>query len=216
MKNIIFIGLCVVLLCSSAQAETMYVTDNIKITLRTGPGIDHKIIAMIKPGLELEVIQSANDWSQVRLASGTEGWILSRFITDIRPSRLELAKLEKKHGKLMAQSVSLFDENKTYKEKNKRLSSELLNCKEMLGNVSKSYETLKSESADFLKLQSNYKRTASQLADQNKKAEKLEEELSKLLLQHNIKWFLSGAGVLLMGFLIGFSAKRQRRKSSLL
>lgn len=216
MKNIIFIGICVVLLCSLAQAETMYVSDNIEITFRTGPGIDHKIIAMIKPGLELEVIQSENDWSQVRLLSGTEGWVLNRFITDIRPSRFELDRLKKKHEKLMAQSVSLFDENKTYKVKNKQLSSELLNSKKMLSNVSKSYETLKTESADFLKLQSTYNKTASELAEQNKKTEKLEEELSKLLLQHNVKWFLSGAGVLLVGLLIGFSTKRQRRKSSLL
>ena len=216
MKNIIFIGLCVVLLCSSAQAETMYVSDNIKITLRTGPGTDHKILAMITPGTEVEMIQPDDDWSQVRLSNGTEGWVLNRFITHIRPSRFELAVLKKKHEELMTQSVSLLDENKTYKEENKQLGSELLNSKEMLGNVSKSYETLKSESADLFKLQSNYKRTASQLADQNKKAEKLEEELSKLLLNHNIKWFLSGAGVLLVGFLIGFSAKRQRRKSSLL
>jgi SH3 domain protein len=100
--------------------------------------------------------------------------------------------------------------------KNKQLSSELLNSKEMLSNVSKSYETLKSESADFLKLQSTYNKTASELAEQNKKAEKLEEGLSELLFQHNIKWFLCGAGVLLVGLLIGFSAKRQRRKSSLL
>ena len=216
MKNIIFIGICVVLLCSSAQAETMYVSDSIEITFRTGPGIDHKIITMIKPGLELKVIQSENDWSQVRLLSGTEGWVLNRFITDIRPSRFELDRLKKKHEELMAQSVSLFDANKTYKVKNKQLSSELLNSKKMLGNVSKSYETLKSESADFLKLQSTYNKTASELAEQNKKAEKLEEGLSKLLFQHNIKWFLSGAGVLLVGLLIGFSAKRQRRKSSLL
>ena len=216
MKNIIFIGLWVVLLCSSAQAETMYISDNIKITLRTGPGTDHKILAMIKPGVEVEMIQPDDDWSLVRLSNGTEGWVLNRFITQIRPSRLELAILKKKHEKLMKQSVSLIDENKTYKEENKQLSSELLNTTEMLGNVSKSYETLKSESADFLKLQSDYKKTASQLADQNKKAEKLEKGLNKLLLQHNIKWFLSGAGVFLVAFLIGFSAKRQRRRTSLL
>ncbi|MBW2568474.1 MAG: TIGR04211 family SH3 domain-containing protein [Deltaproteobacteria bacterium] len=216
MKNIIFIGLCVILLSSSAQAETMYVSDNIEITLRTGPGIDHKIISMIKPGLELEVIQSEHDWSQVLLPNGIEGWVINRFITDVRPSRLELNKLKKKHKELIAQSVSLFDENKACKVKNKQLSSELLNCKETLSNVSKSYETLKSESADFLKLQSTYNKTASELAEQNKKVEKLEEDLSKLLLQHNIKWFLSGAGVLLIGLLIGFSAKRQRRRSSLL
>ena len=52
--------------------------------------------------------------------------------------------------------------------------------------------------------------------EQTQRLTELEEQISRLQLYHYIKWFLVGAGVLLLGFIIGFSAKRQRRRSSLL
>jgi SH3 domain protein len=216
MKFISFIGVWMILFCSTVQAETMYVSDDIKITLRTGQGIDHKILAMIKIGQEVEVLQPDDEWTQVQLPNGIEGWVLTHFLTYDRPCRLEFGILKKKHETLSTQSVFLLKENRIYKEESKRLHTELSGSKEMLAATSKSYDTLKKESADFLDLKSKYEVTSSQLADQTKKAEKLEEELSKLLLHRNIIWFLSGAGVLIFGMLIGFSARRQRRKSSLL
>jgi len=216
MRFIIFIGVCMILFCSMVQAETMYVGDEIKITLRTGPRTDHKILAMIKSGQEVEALQTDNDWTQVKLLNGMEGWVLTRFLTYDKPCQLETEILKKKHEALSAQSSFLLKENGVYKEESKRLRKELSGSEEMLAAVNKSYDTLKKESADFLELKSKYELTSSQLAGQTKKVENLEEELSKLLSHRNIIWFLSGAGVLVFGILIGFSAKRQRRKSSLL
>jgi len=85
-----------------------------------------------------------------------------------------------------------------------------------LQRTNKDYEALKRDSKEFLKLQSKFKESSSKLSEQTKKAEKFEDELTKLLWNQNIKWFLSGAGVLILGFIIGFSTKRQRRRSSLL
>ena len=216
MRYIIFIGVWMILFCSTVQAETMYVSDDIKITLRTGQGIDHKILAMIKIGQEVEVLQPDDDWTQIQLPSGMEGWVLTRFLTYDKPCRLEFGILKKKYETLSTQSAFLLKENRIYKEESKRLRTELSGSKEMLAAISKSYDTLKKESADFLELNSKHEVTSSELSDQTKKAEKLEEELSKLLSHRNIIWFLSGAGVLVLGMLIGYNARRQRRKSSLL
>lgn len=220
MKRFIFIGICIVLLfvlfSGVVWAETMYVSDTIKIMLRTGPGVDHKIIAMIRSGEEVEVIEPDEKWTRVRLPSGKEGWILSRFLTSKQPSRILLERLKENHKALSLQVASLLEENTKLKKENRRFGLKLAENEEILARVSKSYETLKTESAEFLELKSNYERTASQLANQTEKLKKTEEELTKLLLHQNIKWFLSGAGVLVAGFILGFSAKRQRRKSSLL
>lgn len=220
MKRFIFIGICIVLLfvlfSGVVWAETMYVSDTIKIMLRTGPGVDHKIIAMIRSGEEVEVIEPDEKWTRVRLPSGKEGWILSRFLTSKQPSRILLERLKENHKALSLQVASLLEENTKLKKENRRFGLKLAENEEVLAMVSKSYETLKTESAEFLELKSNYEKTASQLANQTEKLKKTEKELTKLLLHQNIKWFLSGAGVLVAGFILGFSAKRQRRKSSLL
>ena len=214
-----FIVFFIVLFSTVVQAETMYIDDIIKITVRTGPGIDHKIVAMIKSNERVEVLKPKKpekDWSFVRITNGKEGWVLSRFLTPKEPDGLVLDRLKKKHNVLKNQAVSMIEENKVYKKENKKLNSELKTNKEISKKIKSSYETLKKESAEFLELKSNYEKTSSKLIEQTKKATKLEEELTSLLLHQNIKWFLSGAGVLLLGFVIGFSTKRQRRRSSLL
>ena len=216
MRFSIFLGVWMMLFCSTVQAETMYVNDSVKITLRTGQGTNYKVLAMINLGQELEVLQPDDEWTQVKLPSGMEGWVLTRFLTYDKPCRLEFGILKKKYETLSTQSASLLKENRIYKEESKRFRTELSGSKEMLAAISKSYDTLKKESADFLELKSKYEVTSSQLTDQTKKAKKLEEELSKLVSHRNIIWFLSGAGVLVLGILIGFSARRQRRKPSLL
>ena len=214
-----FIVFFIVLFSTVVQAETMYVDDIVKITVRTGPGIAHKIVAMIKSNERVEVLkpeEPEKDWSLVRITNGKEGWVLSRFLKSKEPDGLILERLEKKHNAFKNQAASMIEENKVYKKENKKLNSELKTNKEISKKIKSSYEALKKESAEFLELKSNYAKTSSNLIEQTKKAEKLEEELTSLLLHQNIKWFLSGAGVLLLGFVIGFSTKRQRSRSSLL
>jgi len=214
-----FIVFFIVLFSTVVQAETLYISDIIKITVRTGPGINHKIIAMIESDERVDVLkpeEPEKDWSLVRIANGKEGWVLSRFLKSKEPDRLVLDRLKKKYNVLKKQAVSTIEENKVYKKENKKLNTELKTNKEISKTIKSSYETLKKESAEFLELKSNYEKTSSNLIEQTKKATELEEELTSLLLHQNIKWFLSGAGVLLLGFVIGFSTKRQRRRSSLL
>ena len=82
--------------------------------------------------------------------------------------------------------------------------------------VDSAIDGLKAESAEFLTLKSRYQKVAAEMGKQKSRAEKLDEELSRIEMNQYIKWFLAGSGVLLLGFIIGFSARRQRRRSSLL
>lgn len=215
--RILGVGLCFFFLSTAVLAETKYyINDNMKITMRTGPATDRKIISLLGVGQEVEILKSENEWTMVRLPNGKEGWVISRFITDQTPESIQLEALRKNHGSLQTKTASLMEENKALKEENKKLSIDLNTSEKKEKNLSKDYETLKKESKHFLELKAKYKESTSKLAEQTQKAEKYEDELTKLLWNKNIKWFLSGAGVLVLGFIIGFSTKRQRRHSSLL
>lgn len=217
VKTLGIVGLCLFLLSTAVLAETKhYINDNMKITMRTGPATDRKIIALLSVGQEVEVLKAENEWTLVRLLNGKEGWVISRFITDQTPESIQLETLKKNHSALQTKAASLMEENKAIKDENKTLGSHLNSSEAKKKSLSKSYETLKRESKQFLDLQAKYKESTSKLAAQTQKAEKYEDELTKLLWNKNIKWFLSGAGVLILGFIIGFSTKRQRRHSSLL
>jgi SH3 domain protein len=216
MKSFCIMGICLILFSAPVLAESMYVNDNMKITLRTGPGSDRKIISMLSVGKKVEVLEPGDEWSLVRLDNGKEGWVISRFLTDKIPSDIELETLKSEHKSLMENASKIQKENSLLKAENEKLNTEFAAIKKQLQNTSKDFKALKNDSKEFLKLQSKFKETSLKLGEQTKKAEKFEDELTKLLWNQNIKWFLSGAGVLILGFIIGFSTKRQRRRSSLL
>ena len=209
----------VLLLClfsASVYGETMYVSDILKLTLRTGPSIENKIIAVIDSGQMMEVVEFGDEWSQVQLPNGKEGWVLSRYLTTNETNNIKLQRLEAKHKNLMVQAAELLEENNRLKEENKRFSTESKTNQKQLAKTQSDYETLKAEAAEFLTLKTDYERAASQLAEQTAKAKQLEEQLSSLEMNAYIKWFLAGSGVLIVGFIIGFSTKRQRRRPALL
>ena len=216
MKRHILMGIFFLLISTTGYAETRYISGIIQITLRTGPGIDHRVIAMVKSGQEVEIIDAGEEWTQIKLLDGKAGWVLTRFLTEKQPRSIILEQAEQKNKNLTLEVTKLFEENAKLKEGKKQIQSELSHSKKMLNEVSRSYEILKKESSEFLEIKTKYKRSASDLDEQIKKANRIEGELKRLQLHKNIKWFLSGAGVLLFGFLVGLSAKRQRRKSSLL
>ena len=193
----------------------MYVSDVLKLTLRTGPSIENKIISVIESGQMMEVIKFGDEWSQVQLPNGKQGWVLSRYLTPNETHNIKLERLEAKHKNLMIQAAELLEENNRLQTETERLSTEFKAAQKELAKTQSDYEALKTEDAEFLTLKADYNRAASQLAEQTAKAKQLEEELSSLEMNTYIKWFLAGSGVLIVGFLIGFSTKRQRRRPAL-
>jgi len=216
MKKVMLIWVLILLLPAIGRAETQYISGVLQITLRSGPGTDHRVLAMLKTGNRVEIITTEGDWTQVRLENGKEGWILSRFLTDKEPHSVMLEQIQQKNEELSSQFKSLQEIHEKQKSSNKWLESELAETKKKLKQAVAQYEALKKESSEFLKMKTEYKKSSSELAQQIEKGQAMEMELSQLRLQKNIKWFLSGAGVLVVGFLLGLSAKRQRRRSSLL
>ncbi len=185
---------------STSYAETVYVNGVMKITMRTGPGQDHKIVTMLKSGDRLEMFDSKNGWSNVKTTGGKQGWVLTRFITKKIPVVLLVNQLKQQNMILSGMLAKL-------KQQNRELSEKARQSKIM----EKSYYELKKESADFLSLEKKYKKTATISEKQRKRIASLEKELKN----NDIRWFLSGGGVLLIGIFLGVSAGRKRKNSLL-
>jgi SH3 domain protein len=51
------VGMCLLAIAASARAETVYVSDVIKLTVRSGPGNEHKAVAVAESGQQLALIK---------------------------------------------------------------------------------------------------------------------------------------------------------------
>jgi len=167
----------------AGQVKAEYVSDNLKITARTGPGTGNKIITMLEAGQKVEVLQTSSGWSQVKLPEGSLGWVLTRFLTTDEPCRHILSSLEKEYTELQQELADLKKQSAPLFEENKRLKEES-------------------------------KEQFTQLAEQTKQVGKLKNDLNNLKQHQGFQWFFAGAGVLLLGFVLGFFTKRRRRASS--
>ncbi len=214
-KFIVFIGFFLMVFYNAAYAETMYVSDVLKLTVREGKGTGEKILAVIQSGQRVDVLQIEDEWALVLFDDDKEGWVLSRFLTSKITNNVKLKWLQKKHKTLTVQAATLLEENTKLKKEKKEIDSSLKKADKSVEELNKSYNTLKTESADYIKLKSKFQKTASQLAEYAEKSERLEKELTKLEFRQTIRWLLTGAGVLLLGFLMGFSRRSQRRRRTL-
>lgn len=215
-RLVFFIGICLAVFTGVSHAASMYVTDLIKLTLRSGPSTEYKILAVVESGQQLEVLEPGEDWSLVRLDNEKEGYVLTRYLTPEPTHNILLDQLQEKHKALTQQAAALMEENTKLKEENTELKSTLDNTKQKLEQVDKDYKDLKAGSAEYLTLKTKFKQASENLTAQTQRAEKLDEELGRVEMNQYIKWFLAGSGVLLVGFIIGFSARKQRRRPSLL
>ncbi len=211
MKYFIIIISFLILTSSFCLSESMYVTDVLKITFRSNPGLNYKIIKYLKSGYKVKVIEKKDDWSKIILSNKNEGWVLSQFLTSEVPKGIRLEKVNKKLNLLSNQTVLLKKENKEYKSKNKVLTKNLFDINKKLKDIDFSYKKLKTDSATFLDIKKKYKKMSADLLEQTHKANELEESL----FQRNIKMLLTGAGILFIGFIIGIISKKGKRKSSL-
>ncbi len=180
MNRYVCIGAILILMCAEVRAETMYVSEISKISLRTGPGIEYEVISRVRSGQLVEIIKQGHLWTWVRLPNVREGFVLSRFLTKKKPNQLLLDELKVKYQSRESELKRLRVENKEQKDEKKRLLDELAGKTEILKKLTKSYETLLAEYPRFPNFRENYRKKVSQLEEQKGKSEKYEEALSQL------------------------------------
>ncbi len=190
----------VLLLVCTSFAEDIYVTGVTKITMRTGPGVEHKIVEMLKSGTKLEIVEYQKDWSQVRTNAGKTGWVLSRFLTQKVPDALLVEQLRNNNQGLMSKLGAVQEKNKELTVKNAALTQ-----------IEEKYKKLKQESAEFLKLDAKYKKMMQQYETQKVRIETLENDLNN----EPKLWFIIGPSVFIVGLFFGLSTRKKKRSSLL-
>lgn len=212
MKQLMIIGFLLVLLVTPAAAETLYVKGDSGANLRNGNSTRHAVIDTIDPGQALLAIETCNKWTKVRLPDGKEGWMASRLLTDKKPAAIIASELNNKIENLSIESESIQAENERLIIENQSLHEKLKEMFEQMAQTREAHETLIAESADFLALKADLERLSDQLREKTEIIASLEAELAITNRSATIHWFLAGAGVLLLGMIIGAAMKRRRTK----
>jgi SH3 domain protein len=222
MKNYAFIMLGIVGICVVGQtgwAADAYVSDSFEITFRTGPGVDRKIIAALRSGEPVEVLEAGETWSRIRPRredlSEPEGWVLSRYLMTREPWEDRAKSLLRENGQLKIRLEAVQNELTELTQREQSLRQQVTQYSEALRKLRQAHQTLKEESSDFLQMKNQYTEAEKSLQELTGRLETVTRENKRLKSMQQFKWFGMGALVLLFGLLIGALAGRAQRRRKL-
>ncbi len=217
MKRLAYFLLVLALPLLVQAAETRYVTDHLIITLRSGQGSQYQIIKTLPSGTPLEVLETTESgYSHVRTPDGTEGWVLSRYLTDEPIARDQLEKARKQLERYRASNRKLKQQVTELRQKTSELEAERDRLSRENKQLAAELERLKAVAAKPILLEKQNQELKQQNVSLEKELQLLQQENQVLQNSSQRDWFIAGAGVLLGGMLLGLILPRLRwrRKSS--
>jgi SH3 domain protein len=211
--------LLLVLLSASAMARTAYVTDELRITLRTGESASHRILRMLPTGTELTVLEdnAETGYSRVRTAGGTEGYVLTRQLLDQPVARDRLAAAEAEVAALKAAPGELSSRLATLTDEHRALQAEHESLQKAKRQVDQEYAALQRTASNAVRIANERNELRKQLASLTREIEEVRQQNRELENKTAQNWFLIGAGVVVGGILLGLilpHLRVRRRKSS--
>ena len=91
--------------------ERLWVKDEVRIGVRTGPGNEFRTLRVIRTGDEVKILRRRSGWENVRLADGVEGWIPANYLQPELPARSLLAARENEVAELRERAEHLGTRN---------------------------------------------------------------------------------------------------------
>jgi SH3 domain protein len=204
-------------LAPGANAQSVWVSDQFEITLRTGPSTSNEIRLMLGSGTRLEVLErdSESGYTRVRTMGGTEGWVLSRYLMGEPAAREQLESLTRDLTDATAAGSSLTSQLDAIKGEHDAATRRIATLEDEKTSLEAELEQIKNTAADVLSIDTQNRNLRQQLTDAEIKISILEQENEALASRRDRNWFITGALVLFGGALLGLILPRMRfqRKS---
>lgn len=193
-----------ILATTASFGATRYVTDELRVSVRTGAGNQYRIIEVVDSGTRVETLQTEGEWAEVRTPQGNTGWMRSQYLIEqpIAADRLRTARAE------------LEDARERIAELEEALSQareEVSSARERIESLSADKESLESRIANAqegIELYEENERLKENLKSLMRRTEEFREEIRNLEERDRKEWFIIGAGILLGGMLFGIIVTR--------
>jgi len=140
--------LLVMLSTTGVMAEsTMYVGDKVKIPMRADASIaKNNVIDHLSINTPVTLIKKQeNGWSNIKV-DGKSGWMISRYLTDKKPSNLQAEKLKKR-------IISMSNHNKDKREQVNNLQQQIESFENKISSLELAAIKANTQSLEFNKLQ---------------------------------------------------------------
>lgn len=208
------IAIVLLLLATSVHAQTRYVSDRMIVELRRGPSTEYLILRNLEAGAAVQVLEDAGaGYSRVRVQDqGTEGFILTRFLTPEPIARDKLAAAERGLAAAKTRATELEQQVSALTAELGGTKTDLARTRSSHDQVSKDLTDLRAAAANVVEIRDQNESLRQRLIQREREVGELTATNTRLASQDKQNWFIVGAGVLLSGVVIGLIAPSLRRK----
>jgi SH3 domain protein len=214
---------CMVLLTlltitSYAAVEKRYVSDQLWLQLRSGPGSDFRILKALASGSHLIYMEETEDknYTKVTTDKGVEGWVLTRFLEDEPVAKEKLMFAQRKLVKIQAELDTLKTQSNALSQEKKSLSGDRTSLTREKGNLQKELKRIKGISANALQLDSKNTKLTKRNQELEIKLETLTADNTRLKDNKERTFMIIGGGLIILGLVLGLAipAMRGGRKAA--
>jgi SH3 domain protein len=201
------------LLATTLSARTMYATDTFEIVVRSESKIaGRNIIKVLPSGAPIEVRDMDDAWATVRLEDGRTGYVEKRHLIDREPYKVTAERLQLEVGQQRERLATLTQQLATLRDEHQRLQKTSSVSEAQLQDISQKYEQLRQDATttQFLETREKYADLQRAHAEAQQRLAALNDAYTSLKSSTRLIWFLSGVGVILLGWLLGMTSERWR------
>ena len=195
-----------------SQAQTKYVTDQFEITMRSGSSTSNNIISMLKSGLAVTVLEQddVTRYSRVKIPSGKEGYVLTRFLDPLASGRDRYTQLKTKADQLEATIKQLKTELGAYKTQKQDDVLSITSLQNLLDSTQTELENLRESTRDTISIVTQNESLKVRINELDREKLSLSEENAMFKDRTAMDWFIRGASVSVIAFLLGIIVTRIR------
>lgn len=199
---------------NTPNTTKMYITDMFEVTLRSGTSTSNEILMLLKSGHAVTLLEqdSVTQYSLVTAENGKQGYVLSRYLVDVPPAKQRLASLQQATAAQQQENQSLKSEVSILQTD---LDNQLLNNENLKNSLQTSEDELERVSIaaeSTLEIMEKNRVMETTITELQQQQSLLTDENTTLKDSTRMDWFIRGAAVSLVAFLIGILMTRIRWK----
>ena len=155
LKKSILIFILSTFFCLAAHAETIYVTDSLKLKLRVDASNNAEVITNLDSGQKLTLVEKQKKFSKVKTSDGEIGWVQSWFLTDKQPATYIVNTVTKENQALTEKLAAANRKLKNFDSETSRENTKLKNSVATLSEKIKSLGATRNELEEKLDTQAS-------------------------------------------------------------
>ncbi|KJS04110.1 MAG: hypothetical protein VR73_15615 [Gammaproteobacteria bacterium BRH_c0] len=211
------LALLLLALPTLSLAQTRYVTDALRVPLRSSPCATCSIVHQgLTPGTALTVINTEDEWTRVTTAQGANGWLPNHYLvnTPVAPGRE--AAIDANTDSLKSENAQLKNELRELQVAYDALEAEYSLNKETLSALEVELSTVKKISNNALTLQEQNEELIKRSHMLQSEIDVLTASRDQLQSDNTQRWFMYGGIAVFLGALLAtlLPSLRPRRRYS--